>query len=116
VRLRASGREHRLSPAQAASVDVEEVPSSAPAEARRSLAALRPGERVRVAALTCRGLTRRRLLDLGLVPGTPVEAVMRSILGDPVAYRVRGTLFALRRAQAEQVLLEPTPVGGEVAA
>lgn len=43
---------------------------------------------------------RRRMLDLGILPGAKVENVMPSPLGDPVAYRIRGALVALRREQA----------------
>lgn len=68
-----------------------------------TLATLRPGERGIVQALHCTGLMRRRLLDLGMVPGTEVEAVMVSPNGDPVAYQVRGTLLALRREDADAV-------------
>ena len=48
----------------------------------------------------CRGPQRRRLLDLGVVPGTEIRAVMRSAAGDPIAYDIRGALIALRREQA----------------
>ena len=51
-------------------------------------------------SVACQGLQRRRLLDLGVVPGTRIQARMRSPLGDPVAYDVRGALVALRRRQA----------------
>jgi Fe2+ transport system protein FeoA len=52
------------------------------------------------------------MLDLGIVPGTEVEAEMRSPGGDPTAYRIRGAMIALRRAQAEMIHVERT-VGGE---
>ena len=42
----------------------------------------------------------RRLLDLGLVPGTRVACVARSPTGDPAAYRVRGAVIALRGGDA----------------
>ena len=48
--------------------------------------------------ITEAGLARRRWLDLGLVPGTRVEAIRCSPAGDPVMYRVRGTLLALRQS------------------
>jgi DtxR family Mn-dependent transcriptional regulator len=48
----------------------------------------------------CRGPQRRRLLDLGVVPGTEIRAVMHSAAGDPIAYDIRGALIALRREQA----------------
>ncbi len=46
---------------------------------------------------------RRRMFDLGILPGTVIEAAMRSPLGDPVAYRVRNSVVALRREQAEMI-------------
>ena len=45
-------------------------------------------------------------MDLGILPGTRIEAVMRSPMGDPVAYRVRGALVALRQGQARQIVIE----------
>jgi DtxR family Mn-dependent transcriptional regulator len=69
------------------------------------LTALRHGEEANVAQLdpVLRGYTRRRLLDLGLTAGARVSVAYRSFLGDPVAYRVRGSLVALRRDQAAHV-------------
>ena len=46
---------------------------------------------------------RRRLLDLGILPGTRIENVMPSPLGDPVAYRIRSAVVALRREQAQLI-------------
>lgn len=46
---------------------------------------------------------RRRLLDLGILPGTTIENVMFSPLGDPIAYRVRRATVALRREQARLI-------------
>jgi DtxR family Mn-dependent transcriptional regulator len=62
-------------------------------------------------APACRGLQRRRLLDLGLVPGTDVTAEMVAAIGDPTAYRVRGTLVALRTEQARHVQIARTLKG-----
>jgi len=46
---------------------------------------------------------RRRMLDLGILPGTRIETVMRSPLGDPIAYRIRGSVVALRHEQARMI-------------
>jgi DtxR family Mn-dependent transcriptional regulator len=54
----------------------------------------------------CRGLERRRLMDIGLVPGTAVSLEMRSPMGDPMAYQIRGATIALRRHQARHVQVE----------
>jgi DtxR family Mn-dependent transcriptional regulator len=101
-----------LAPVLAANIFVGEAPASAGAESRR-LTALRRGETAVVGALDqeLQGFTRRRLLDLGLTPGVRITAELPSMLGDPVAYRVRGTLIALRRDQAEHVLIEEGETG-----
>ncbi len=49
---------------------------------------------------------RRRMFDLGILPGTSVESLMSSPLGDPVAYRIRGAVVALRREQARLIEVE----------
>ena len=64
------------------------------------------GESVRVTGLAATGSGRRRFLDLGFVPGTLIQVVRRSPLGDPVAYRVRGATIALRGVDARQILIE----------
>ena len=47
--------------------------------------------------LNCKGDLRRRLLDLGLVHGTNIQALFKSPIGNPIAYEVRGTTIALRK-------------------
>jgi Fe2+ transport system protein FeoA len=76
-------------------------------ETTGTLAALKPGDSALVDHLALDGEDRRRLMDLGLVPGTRITAEFRSALGDPVAYRIRGTLIALRKAQARQIMIRP---------
>lgn len=48
----------------------------------------------------------RRLLDLGLVPGTKISCVLKSPLGDPVAYFVRGALIAIRCEDSQNIILQ----------
>ena len=55
-----------------------------------------PGQRAEVLALRTESRMRRRLLDLGLVPGTRVECVGQSPGGDPKAYLIRGAAVAIR--------------------
>lgn len=49
---------------------------------------------------------RRRMVDLGILPGTRIENVMPSPLGDPIAYRVRSAVIALRSEQAKLIEIE----------
>ncbi len=72
-----------------------------------SLNRLTPGSTAKVVQLRAVGSTRRRLLDLGLVAGTPVESLRKSPSGDPTAYQIRGAVIALRSEEAEKILVEP---------
>lgn len=56
-----------------------------------------------VLSLQSEGAERRRMLDLGITPGTTIQVEARSPLGDPTAYRVRDTVIALRREQAQHI-------------
>lgn len=51
------------------------------------------------------GALRRRLMDLGFVPGARVEALRNSPLGDPRAYKIRGAVIALRKEEAAKILV-----------
>ncbi len=98
-------RERVLSPIAAVNVLVAPLPR--PSAPVMRLTALVPGASGRVVALHCTGMTRRRLLDLGLTPGTLIERAFSSPFGEPTAYRVRGALIALRLEQANQIEIEP---------
>lgn len=71
----------------------------------KPLAASKVGQTVRVVSLTAEGRMRRRLSDLGLIPGAVVECLGRSPLGDPTAYLIRGAVIAIRRRDAMGVLV-----------
>ncbi len=65
------------------------------------------GMQVQVLHLKATGLSRRRLLDLGLVPGTQIKILRKSPLGDPTAYEIRGASVALRKEEASNILVQP---------
>ena len=52
------------------------------------LCELSPGERATVCCLRTAGDMRRRMLDIGLIAGTPVECLGRSPGGDPAGRSV----------------------------
>ena len=109
VRFWTNGDEHVLAPMVAANISV--VPLEQPErfmvgmpESLR-LSRLEPGETAEVVAISplSRGAERRRLLDLGILPGTRITAEFNSPSGDPVAYRIRGAVIALRENQAQLI-------------
>jgi DtxR family Mn-dependent transcriptional regulator len=117
VTVHARGHDWTLDNVVARNVTVRTLPEGTSADAPvRTLADIMPGERARVVGLSpaCQGAQRRRLLDLGVVRGTVVEAALRSATGDPVAYRIRSALIALRREQATWIRIGPDEVGRDV--
>jgi len=75
-------------------------------EKEETLAGVSVGEKVRILELQCEGAYRRRLLDLGLIPGTVVRAVMMSPLGSPMAYEIRDSIIALRLEDASKIIVK----------
>lgn len=48
---------------------------------------------------------KQRLLTMGLIPGTHVEILRSAPLGDPIAIRLRAYNLALRKNDAEKILV-----------
>lgn len=67
---------------------------------------LLPAEAATVKSIGVSGPVRRRLMDMGVTPGARV--VMRKVapLGDPIEIQVRGYELTLRKAEAEQIMVE----------
>ncbi len=70
-----------------------------------TLDSLPVGASGRVAAVRGSGPVARRLLEMGVVPGAPVRVVKFAPLGDPLEVRVRDYHLALRRSEAETILV-----------
>ena len=74
-------------------------------ESIKILSELMPGQKAFINGIdeNCQGVERKRLMDLGFVPGTLVEVAVSSPFRDPTAYRVKGGLIALRKNQASKI-------------
>lgn len=110
MQFAANGEECILSPLLASNITVEPLQEREPVKEKYALlSSLEVGRKaeVRGIAPSCRGQQRRRLMDLGIVPGAPIEAVFASASGDPVAYMVMGALVGIRRSQADLIFIEP---------
>jgi ferrous iron transport protein A len=86
------------------------IPDPSPADAlrdsRRRLTTLAVGDRARVALVVDDDPISRRLIEVGFIPGALIEVVARMWpADDPVAVRVGGSTFALRRHEAERVVI-----------
>jgi ferrous iron transport protein A len=72
-------------------------------ETRLPVTQLSPGARAIVAELKVPPENRGRLMEMGLLVGTPIELVRFAPLGDPLELKVRGYHLTLRRHEAEQI-------------
>ena len=70
------------------------------------LGELPAGSRAQVMEIRGDGRHQRRLLDMGFVPGAGVSVIWKASLGDPVEYGIKGTAVALRREEANTILVE----------
>ncbi len=109
IQFIAEGEEIKLAPVVAANITATLLPKGyeviGPYE---TLTALNLGESGMVLGLSknCRGMQRRRLMDLGIVPGTEITAELRSASGNPTAYNIRGAMIALRKEHAHLVHIQ----------
>lgn len=70
------------------------------------LSSLPLGSKCRVTQLTSNGPIRRRMLDLGVIVDTEIEALNQSPSGNPVAYLIRGAVIAIRSEDASNIYVE----------
>ncbi len=72
----------------------------------RGLNTLTEGSSGYVSEIRTTGSMRRRLFDIGLIPGTKVFCLQRSLFGDPVAFLIRGAVIALREEDTKDILIQ----------
>jgi len=104
----ADGEECVLTPLFAAHITVELISVKSPLTPKYiSLSSLGIGEKGEIAGISpnCRGQQRRRLMDLGIVPGSLISAEIKSASGDPVGYRIMGATIGIRKKQADMIFI-----------
>ena len=70
------------------------------------LSELVSGQQGKVLSVLNEGSMRERLLDLGLTPGAAIQRLIASPTGDPICYRIRGAMIALRNGDADRVMVK----------
>lgn len=103
------GNEYTLSTLVASNVNVKELSDDEVfKEFQVRLTSLSNDEKATIVGLSpeCRGANRRRLLDLGFIKGTPIQIEYPGPMENPKAYLIKNTLIALRKDQAEFILIE----------
>lgn len=74
-------------------------------EITTTLNSLPMGKKCTVWSLLSQGILRRRMLDLGLVKGTKITSLQKSPWGNPAAYYIRGSVIALRKEDADKIVV-----------
>lgn len=67
---------------------------------------LQIGKSGKIIKLNNTGSIRRRLLDLGFIPGTIIKAELSSPFQDPIAYKIRNALVAIRKSDSKNIIVE----------
>lgn len=75
--------------------------------ASQPLSSLPPGTRGKVTEIKVPPASKPRLMEMGLLVGTPVELVRFAPMGDPVEIKIRGYHLTLRKHEAEQIFVAP---------
>lgn len=70
------------------------------------------GKKVQVVKVTGQDDLKRRVLDMGLVPGTIVSMERKAPFNDPISIWFRGYELSLRLSEAEAVLVKPLGCSG----
>jgi Fe2+ transport system protein FeoA len=72
----------------------------------RTLSTVASGARALVLRIDGDEHFARRLMDLGMTPGTEIALVRRAPFGDPIELVVRGSHFSIRRSEADRIHVE----------
>jgi Fe2+ transport system protein FeoA len=74
---------------------------------KRSLLDLPLGLHAEIESIDCGRSLSRRLMEMGLLPGTRIRVVRVAPLGDPIEVRLRNYSLSVRRAEAARVAVRP---------
>ena len=70
---------------------------------KKTLKSLADGHSGVVERIELSGATKRRLIEMGITPGTRVTVLKRAPLGDPIEILLRGYSLTIRGTDAEQI-------------
>ncbi len=72
----------------------------------RTLRELEVGGKGVIKRINSSGRLRRRIVDMGLVPGVEIEMERYAPMGNPVEVKVRNNHISLRKEEAATIILE----------
>jgi DtxR family Mn-dependent transcriptional regulator len=111
-RTNEANHEARVAPPQTTSTleekkEIAEMDTKTEASVRQMpLHKLKAGQKAVIVRVGGKGSTRRRMMDMGLVPGSDIEVVRAAPLGDPIEFTVKGYSLSLRKSEAKAITVE----------
>ncbi|WP_035294953.1 FeoA family protein [Clostridium sp. KNHs214] len=66
------------------------------------------GEQGSVVTISKESSVKRRLMDMGILPGTKLTVEGKAPMGDPIEIKLRGYKLTLRKSEASDILVEIT--------
>ncbi len=79
-----------------------------PSVAAVTLDQVRPGQKARIVKVrVASGPTNKRIVDMGVTPGTLVQVARVAALGDPIEVKVMGYHLSFRKEEARGITVEP---------
>lgn len=71
----------------------------------KTLKDLKPGQRGVISSIKLKGLMRRKLLDMGVIPGVEVYVDKVAPFGDPIEIHLRGYALSLRKSDVDKIII-----------
>ena len=71
----------------------------------KTAANLKFGEKVKINEIDISNPSHQRILEIGFTPGQEIELVNISAFNDPIALSIRGTLIAIRKKEANCIIV-----------
>ncbi len=77
-----------------------------PNEKIDTAAYMAPGEKAKIIKISGKPNLRKKLLDMGIIPGSLIEMIRPAPLGDPVQIKIKGYHLSLRKTEASHILIK----------
>jgi len=69
------------------------------------LSKLKKGQKATVVRVGGKGAVKRRMMDMGMVPGSEIRVVRIAPFGDPIEFNVKGYSLSLRKSEAKDIIV-----------
>lgn len=72
----------------------------------KKLSELKVGQKCKVVKVSSKGAIRRRIMEMGITPGSEIMVKGFAPLGDPMEFGIKGYRLSLRKSEASDVIVE----------